>query len=172
MKIFRIAFILSVMMLLSSCDFFRSLAGRPTSEELELKKQEMLRAETAALAARLDSLKNVEQKMLQDSLNALDSIRQIGGSVLNPAKYGGLFATRLEARYYVIIGAFRTRSNAENLLRDAKEKGYSPALISFQSGMIAVGLSPVNKLTDALAELKKIKTEPFCPKDAWILVNE
>lgn len=156
----------------SGCDFFRSLAGRPTSEDIEMKKIEILRAEEAALQARLDSLKNVEQKMMQDSLNALDSIRQIGGSVLNPAKYGGLFATRLEARYYVIIGAFRTRTNAENLLRTAKEKGYRPALISFQSGMIAVGLSPVNKLTDALTELKKVKKEPFCPKDAWILVNE
>lgn len=172
MKIFRILLVISVAMLLSGCDFFRSLAGRPTSEEIELKKQELLRKETAALAARLDSLKNVEQRMIQDSLNALDSIRQIGGSVLNPAKYGGLFATRLEARYYVIIGAFRTRTNAENLLKVAKEKGYSPALISFQSGMIAVGLSPVNRLTDALVELKKVKEEPFCPKDAWILVNE
>lgn len=156
----------------SGCDFFRSLAGRPTSEDIEMKRIEILRAEEAALQARLDSLKNVEQKMMQDSLNALDSIRQIGGSVLNPARYGGLFATRLEARYYVIIGAFRTRTNAENLLRTAKEKGYRPALISFQSGMIAVGLSPVNKLTDALIELKKVKQEPFCPKDAWILVNE
>ena len=156
----------------SGCDFFRSLAGRPTSEDIEMKKIEILRAEEAALQARLDSLRNVEQKMMQDSLNALDSIRQIGGSVLNPARYGGLFATRLEARYYVIIGAFRTRTNAENLLRTAKEKGYRPALISFQSGMIAVGLSPVNKLTDALTELKKVKQEPFCPKDAWILVNE
>lgn len=172
MKMFRIILFLAVMLSLGSCDLMRSLAGRPTSEDIEKKRVELLRAEEAALQARLDSLKNVEQRMLQDSLNALDSIRQIGGSVLNPAKYGGLFATRLEARYYVIIGSFRTRSNAENLLSKAQQCGYHPALISFRSGMIAVGLSPVNKLTDALAELKKVKQEAFCPKDAWILVNE
>ena len=172
MKMFRIFLFLAVMLSLGSCDLMRSLAGRPTSEDIEKKRVELLRAEEAALQARLDSLKNVEQRMLQDSLNALDSIRQIGGSVLNPAKYGGLFATRLEARYYVIIGSFRTRSNAENLLSKAQQCGYHPALISFRSGMIAVGLSPVNKLTDALAELKKVKQEAFCPKDAWILVNE
>lgn len=172
MKIKVILLLVAMTFVASGCDFFRSLAGRPTSKDIENMKIERLRAEEAALQARLDSLKNVEQKMLQDSLNALDSIRQIGGSVLNPAKYGGLFATRLEARYYVIIGAFRTRSNAENLLRTAKASGYRPALISFQSGMIAVGLSPVNKLTDALDALRMVKQEPFCPKDAWVLVNE
>ena len=63
----------------------RKLAGRPTSEDVEAKRLELLRAEEAALEARLDSLRNVEQRMIADSLNALDSIRQLGGSILNPA---------------------------------------------------------------------------------------
>ena len=156
----------------SGCDFFRSLAGRPTSEDIEMKKIEILRAEEAALQARLDSLKNVEQKMMQDSLNALDSIRQIGGSVLNPARYGGLFATRLEARYYVIVGAFMFRSNAEALLKKAKAAGYQPAIINFNNGMNAVGLAPCNNIVDAKEALKSVRKESFCPKDVWILLNE
>ena len=172
MKIKVILLLVAMTFLASGCDFFRSLAGRPTSEDIENMKIERLRAEEAALQARLDSLKNVEQKMLQDSLNALDSIRQIGGSVLNPAKYGGLFATRLEARYYVIIGAFRTRSNAENLLRTAKASGYRPALISFQSGMIAVGLCPSGRIVEVRESYEALKNETFFPKEAWILVSE
>ena len=158
---------------LTGCDFMRKLAGRPTSEDVELKRVELLRAEEAALQARLDSLRNVEQRMIQDSLNALDSIRQLGGSILNPAAMGGLFATKLESRYYIFLGSFRTRSNAEALFNVAKTAGYKPALISFgKGGLIAVGVSPVNRLSDAYLALNSVKKESFCPKDVWILVNE
>ena len=148
------------------------LAGRPTSEEIEERRLEILRAEEAELQARLDSLRNVEIKMHMDSLNALDSIRQLGGSILNPARLGGLFATKLEARYYVIIGSYRMRTNAEIMLKTAAGRGYEPALISFRNGMIAVGLCPNNNIVDALESLKKVKEEAFCPSDVWVLLNE
>ena len=167
-------FILVISVLcLTGCDFMRTLAGRPTSADVEMKRIEILRAEEAALQARLDSLRKVEEKMIRDSLNALDSIRQIGGSILNPASLGGLFATKLEARYYIILGSFRARANAESLFKVAKEAGYKPALISFgKGGLIAVGVSPVNRLPDAYAALNEVRKEKFCPKDVWILVNE
>ena len=116
--------IMVLLPLVTGCDFMRKLAGRPTAEEVEMMRIEILRAEEAALQARLDSLKNVEQRMLQDSLNALDSIRQLGGSILNPASLGGLFATKLESRYYIILGSFRSRANAEGLFNVAKGAGY------------------------------------------------
>ena len=40
---------------LTGCDFFRTLAGRPTSEEIEVRKLEILKAEQAAAQAILDS---------------------------------------------------------------------------------------------------------------------
>ena len=155
----------------TGCDFFRTLAGRPTSEDIEQKKVEILRAEQAVLQARLDSIR-LEQQMVQDSIAALDSIRQYGGTILNPAKLGGLFATKLEARYYVIIGAFKKRSNAEALLCKAADSGYAPALISFNNGIIAVGLCPCSNIVGAKEALMKVKKEVFCPSDVWILLNE
>ena len=107
----------------TGCDFFRGLAGRPTSEDIENKKIEILRAQQAAEQARLDSIR-LQQQIALDSLAALDSIRQYGGTILNPARHGGLFTTKLEARYYVMIGAFMFRSNAEALLKKAKAAGY------------------------------------------------
>ena len=173
MKKSYILLVIVSLVCLTGCDFMRKLAGRPTSEDVELKRIEILRAEEAALQARLDSLRSVEQRMMQDSLNALDSIRQLGGSILNPASLGGLFATKLESRYYIILGSFRSRANAEGLFNVAKDAGYKPALISFgKGGLIAVGVSPVNKLSDAFAALNSVKKEKFCPKDVWILVNE
>lgn len=155
----------------TGCDFFRSLAGRPTSEDIENKRIEIMRAQEAALQARLDSLKHA-QSIVEDSLAALDSIRQYGGSILNPAALGGLFSTKLDARYYIIVGTFKSRSNAEALFERASRRGYSPALINFRSGKMAVGLCPENRLQDALAALKEVKKEPFCPSDVWVLVNE
>ena len=155
----------------TGCDFFRQLAGRPTSADIEAKRLEILIAEQQAAQARLDSLMK-QQQIAKDSLAALDSIAQYGGTILNPAKLGGLFATRLEARYYVIVGAFRVRANAENLLQKAKTAGYEPALISFNTGLIAVGLCPCSNVVDAKDALKKVKTEKFCPKDVWVLLNE
>lgn len=173
MKKSYILLIIISLLCLTGCDFMRKLAGRPTGEEVEMKRLELLRAEEAALQARLDSLRNAEQRMLQDSLNTLDSIRQLGGSILNPASLGGLFATKLESRYYIILGSFRSRANAENLFNVVKAAGYKPALISFgKGGLIAVGVSPVNKVADAFAALNVVRKESFCPKDVWILVNE
>lgn len=168
---------LAALFTLTGCDFFRTLAGRPTSEDIEVRKLQMLRAEQALHQARIDSLKRQEEMLRDslarlDSLAALDSIHQAGGSILNPSAMGGLFATKLEYRYHIIVGSFRTRSNAEKLLGTASERGYSPMLISFRGGLMAVGVCPCNTLVEASQALSKVRQEPFCPKDVWILVNE
>ena len=155
----------------TGCDFFRFLAGRPTSKDIEEKKMEIQLAENVARAAEEQARLN-EQKKVQDSLALMDSIKQYGGSVLNPAKLGGLFATRLEARYTVIVGAFMFRSNAEALFKQAKAAGYAPSLISFNNGLIAVGVCPADSIFDAKEALRKVRKESFCPKDVWLLLNE
>lgn len=167
-----ILLILSVSLFtLTGCDFFRTLAGRPTSEDINEKKIQMQIARQTGEQARLDSLK-LEQQIVHDSLSALDSIKQYGGTILNPSKLGGLFATKLEGRYHVIIGAFSVRSNAEALLIKTQKLGYKPLLINFNNGLTAVGLCPTNNIVDAKDALKKVKSESFCPKDVWLLLNE
>ena len=162
---------ISVMFSVTGCDFMRKLAGRPTSEEIEKIRVEKLLAEEAALKASLDSLK-AEKQSIQDSIDALELFVQQGGTVLNPSKLGGLYTTKLQYKYYVIIGAFRARSNAEALFAKAETAGYSPVLISFRNGLLAVGLSPADECRNAMEMVKSIKQEPFCPADVWILVNE
>ena len=169
--------IVMTLLMTTGCDFFRKLAGRPTSMELEELKLEILRIQEAEHHARLDSIKREHQMMLDsiarlDSLAVLDSIRQIGGSVLNPSSLGGLFSTKLEAKYYVIVGAFRARENAEKMYNRVATKNYTPALISFRNGLIAVGVCPANTIKDAHSALLAVKKEKFCPSDAWILMNE
>jgi hypothetical protein len=130
-----------------------------------------MRADEEAHRARIDSLRRVE-KQLADSLAILDSLSQIQGTILNPAKMGGLFTTKLNSRYHIIVGAFRERRNAEKLFRKVEAAGFTPTLISFRNGYNVVGIYPSNTLADAYQNLLKAKAEPFCPSDVWILVNE
>ena len=159
------------MFMLTGCDFFRSLAGRPTSEEIEEMRVEKLRVEEERLQANIAKLEK-ERRAVADSIEAMKLIRQQEGTLLNPSALGGLFTTKLEARYCVIIGAFSMRSNAERLHKAASDKGYSPSLISFRNGLTAVGLCPVESLNEAMNAIRKIREEAFCPDDVWILANE
>ena len=156
---------------LTGCDFFRTLAGRPTSKDIENKQIAVLLAENKDIKAKYDAVR-AELCAVKDSLNALDSISQLGGSVLNPTTLGGLYSTKLEARYYVIVGAYKYRTNAEIFLKKVQKAGYKPALINFRNGKMAVGVCPSNNIKDVLSSLKKVKKETFCPSDVWILRNE
>ncbi|HAC41534.1 MAG TPA: hypothetical protein DCF48_08245, partial [Rikenellaceae bacterium] len=63
--------ILAVVLLsvVSSCDFVRTLAGRPTSARLEEMREERMRAEEARHQAVLDSMERAE-KALAEALAA------------------------------------------------------------------------------------------------------
>lgn len=163
--------------LLSGCDFLRSLAGRPTSEDLEAKRAIIeLAREEARRQAELDSLERVRRRMA-DSLAALeehllDSLTQTRGTILNPTRLGGLYTTKLEAKYYIIVGAFRTRSYAERKLNKCSEAGYTATIISFRNGLLAVGVCPSDSINDTWNILRELRGTDICPNDAWILVNE
>ena len=163
--------------LLGGCDFVRSLAGRPTSEQLEEKRVaiERIQAEER-YRAQLDSLEKVRQRMA-DSLavlevHLLDSLSQAKGTILNPSKMGGLYTTRLSAHYYIIVGAFRTRSYAERKLTKCNEAGYTATIISFRNGLLAVGVCPSDSLNETVRKLRELRGNGICPEDGWILVNE
>lgn len=162
-------FLISIQVL-TGCDALRKLAGRPTKAEIEAKRLELLRQQEASHQARIDSLKKVE-KELADSLTLAGTLRQSQGTVLNPGAIGGLFTTKLEYKYYVVVGAFIFRRNAENLHKTVQAKGYVPTIINFRNGFNAIGLCPTNDLNAALASLRKVRQEDFCPEDVWILVN-
>ncbi len=176
MKKALILFMTAMLPLLTGCDFVRTLAGRPTSAQVEQIRQERIAREEARHQAVLDSLQRVERQMA-DSLAALetyllDSLAQTRGTILNPSKMGGLFTTKLESKYYIIVGAFRGRSYAERKLTACNEAGYTGIIISFRNGLLAVGVCPSNDLNASVKALKKMRGTGICPKDGWILVNE
>ena len=163
-------------LILSGCDFVRTLAGCPTSAQLEKIRKDRIAAEQAAHQARLDSMERAE-KELAEAIAAreaylLDSLAQAKGTVLNPSKLGGLFTTKLDSKYYIVVGAFRTRAYAERKLKQCNAAGYKATIISFRNGLLAVSVCPSDDLNEVLRTLRQLRGKGICPEDGWILVNE
>ena len=156
--------------LLGGCDFFRQLAGRPTSRDIAAKRERIER-EAEAHQRRLDSLKAV-QKQISDSLATLDSLRESKESIISTRQLATRGSYQPEYQYYVMIGAFSSTANAAKQAAKAEAAGYPATTIPFRNGFFAVGICPSNSLTEVYASLRKLRKERFCPKDAWILNNE
>ena len=172
---FYICILTAVMLSVTGCDFFRKLAGRPTSEIIEVKRGEILAAREQARRdsiALADSLAIVRKNM-KDSTDACAFIEDTGIMTFTPARLGGVAGRALKNRYYVVVGSFRYTLNAELLLAKISEvEGCSPSLIRFRNGMVAVGACPSDRIQDAVGGLKQLRMHPACPVDAWILKNE
>lgn len=144
----------------SSCDFFRSLVGRPTSEWIAEKE--------ARIKADEELLRMVEEEIAAatDSLGA-DSTAVGSLPVAEvPATTG---TPESGCRYYIIVGVFSNTDNARKLADRAKAGGYDYRLIDWPGAMTAVALCPTNDLEAANSSLRTLSAEPFCPKDIWIL---
>ena len=156
--------IVSVLLVCSSCDMFRKIAGRPTSDEIEARRSEAVKKD-----AMIEALKQRQQAQA-DSLAIVDSIRRMETDVLSLSEIGDLYTTALDHRYYIIVGSFRNGANAEAMLKTASDAGYVPVRIQF-GAYTAIGVSPADNIEDAFLSLKSVKRESFSPSDVWILMN-
>lgn len=165
--------------LVTGCDFFRFVAGRPTSKDLIAKQERLEKAkaeEDSAHQARLEEARRLEQAMA-DSLAKresflMDSLSRKKGTVMSTARLGGVSSTSLEAKYYIVVGAFRNRSYADRKMVKCLAAGFPATIVTFRSGMNAVALCPSDNLSDVLKAKKELKKSDVCPPDVWILVNE
>lgn len=145
-----IAIMTLVAIAVTGCDFFRRLAGRPDSEWIEAKA-EAIRQDEEVLRIRQDSLEKA-RKAEADSLAAADSVR------LANHRY----------RFYVILGSFSSKENAERYIEEIAEKGYKGELLTFRNST-AVGVCPTDDEAQAKKSLDELQRQDFCPKGAWIL---
>ena len=178
MRIVKILLIIGALISLTGCDFFRILAGRPTSADIEEIKIEIQRVEQEALQARLDSLERVRVARVKDSLAridsiaALDSIVEKTGPLLTPAKFKGMSSGEFKTRYYIGVGAFRSLANANTFKKKTEDRGYEATVFCFKNGMCVVGVCPTDHIREAQRSLKRVSEDSFFPKGAWVLVNE
>ncbi|MGN1210899.1 MAG: SPOR domain-containing protein [Candidatus Cryptobacteroides sp.] len=173
MKRSTILLIILMALTVSGCDFFRKIAGRPTSSQLEVKKMEIAakEAEIAAMSAELARLE-ARQKHIADSLSYLDSIVFNVRQVAFASRHKGLENSSQEGIPYIIIGTFSYTANAEALRDKAVKGGYDAEVIPFRNGKKSVGIRLPSNPVEAYGIVLALKGEPFCPADAWLLAPD
>ena len=154
--------------LLCSCDMFRSLAGRPTSDRIEQKKV-LIALRQRTEQARLDSLAKAE-KHLADSLSAIDSIRSCGMLLRTPEQARGLSSVGLEKKYYVILGTFSERTNADAFSRKLPAES-QPAVFRLRNDFSVVTACQSDDPQEFFSRLSGLRAAKMCSADAWIFVN-
>ncbi len=138
--------------LLTGCDFFRSLVGKPTSKDIERMKQE------AAEKAR-------KQREL-DSINRAKAIELENARRLEAANAGLLDES--EGRFHVVIGSFKLEGNASNFLERLEKDGYTPRKFKFNNGFDVVSAGVYDNYREARKAMYDILEYEKCPEDVWI----
>lgn len=164
---------LSIIVLCSAaaCDFVRSVAGRPTSADIDAKRQAIAVVEARKQAA-ADSAIRV-QKYIADSLSVMDSIASRKIVVKGPSEMGGFRnESDMSGKYGVVIGAFSMEENAHNLLSKAEAAGYHGTVLHFRRTLLAVLIGPEDRVRNVYDTYNRLLDEPFCPENAWILQKD
>lgn len=154
---------------LSSCDFLRSVAGRPTSAELNAVK-------SSKEEVRVDTVTVVETVTVVDTVVVTEpeyKLEKRNGRLSVPFAYTHTTSNLIvepEYSYYVLIGTYRQKSTMNKMISQAREAGYKTYQLKYENGLVSVGLCPSNKLGEAVDSYLKVKKEAFCPKDACVLI--
>ena len=164
---------MALSLIVTGCDTFRKIAGRPVSAAIEAKRVAILKNEERLRkieSARRDSAE-AARKLAADSLAVLDSLAHKKFAMYGASSKGGLQDSGKYARYNVILGSFMDPGNAQMLRRRAADAGYESLLIPFRNGFTAVAVCPTDCMVTAFRSLCKVKKEKFCPDDVWVLDN-
>lgn len=196
MKNIFAAISLSVLVLsVSSCDLFRSLAGRPTSAELKsaIEKQQSSAqqmqaittepAETTQQAAITEEPAiTAEEAAAPEETIAVASTQaekeeytmvKREGRMSVPLAYTHTNSTLKatpEHSFYIIVGTYRQKPTLNKMIKDAHDAGYETFLLEYSNGLTSVGLMPCDNMGEAIDAYAKVSKEDFCPKDACILI--
>ncbi|MCK9625192.1 MAG: SPOR domain-containing protein [Bacteroidales bacterium] len=147
------------MTLLSGCDFFRSLLGKPTSEDLELIAYQ----KEAAANAKADSINNINNNIIEVDTLIADNERVVESKsiVKQPS-------SDFNYRYYVVVGSFKNYANAERFSEILLKKNYDVKNFKFKNGYNMVSIFGSIDYYEAHKKLSEIMESEICPDDIWI----
>lgn len=153
---------------ITSCDFLRRVAGRPTSAEIACKSEALeLRRQQ-----REDSLRFVAaiEAARRDSVEKAARIRGLGIKISDVFFYGKPLEP-LHHRYNLIVGVFRTNAMASKQMREVESAGFPASEIFFRDGIRAIVLAADDDLGGVADVAEGAANAGVLPKDAWIYEN-
>ncbi|MDD2294113.1 MAG: SPOR domain-containing protein [Bacteroidales bacterium] len=163
MKLFRILTILLLsVMMLSGCDFFRSLLGKPTSEDIALLRAEKERE----IAQERDSLAKIQAAQVDSA--AVQPQAPQKPEVQAPQKPGTITVTHSNPhRYYVVVGAFQDQNNAAKYSERLKKDNMEVTNFKFKNGYNVVAVGGFETIAEANSLMNKVAERDDCP-DPWV----
>ena len=169
-RILSISAFVLLMLSLTGCDFFRAMAGRPTSAEIAARAERIAQHEENVRKeqARKDSVAAVQQA-LEARKAAAASIETLGYIVRPSDQVKSLHGIRLEHAYSLMIGTYHNVDNAEKLAVSIREQGFPTDVIRYFSGAVALGTCATDDPVEFIQFMEKVKGQSFCRPDAWIL---
>lgn len=179
-RTFAILPLIVLLLCFQSCDFFRKIAGCPTSDYIEAKaarleaeKKEMDRKQAPVDSTRLTEEVLPEEIRPEKVSAPVSAATAAPAAVSSVAKKSNLMdgasKQAIGAGYCIVVGSFGNKDNAVKLASRIKEAGYPVVLIPMTNGLTAVGTCPSDNIDEVSSSLAKLLNESFCPKDAWIL---
>lgn len=170
--------VILLLLAVTGCDFFRTVAGRPTSSELEAKRVTVALREQAEREAQArekavrDSIAAAE-KHVSDSTAAESFFREARVMRIQSRSLRGLRTDGFPYRYCIVLAGFSQPGNGEKFAGQLKEAGYEPAVLHYTRGSnTVVGICPTNHFGDLKEAYERVRSEKFFSKDAWILVKD
>ena len=146
----------------TGCDFFRRLAGRPTSEIIEALRE-------AALAEREVPVRDTAAAVEADTLVAAEPQVEPESTVKTESPVKSEPKAESKKRFYLVVASFSNPDNARKSLERMEERGYPGELISAKGGYTVVGICGTDDELEAKESLKQLQRQDFCPKGVWII---
>lgn len=177
-RIFPVCIIFIIGVSVSSCDFFRKLAGRPTSARLatlewrrdSLEKAQRVTDSVARAAEVAVSATEATQRNDALEISALRDM-ELGRVVHSLSRYEGMADKSSPALFNVIGGTFKNKENALRFTERLKKAGFSQVqLLTLKNGLNLVSLFSSESAVSIQQFFHKHKDT--LPKDAWVVVND
>lgn len=141
-----------VAILFTSCDFVRSIMGKPTTKELE--------------KMRLEAVANAKKQRQIDSLNQVKAAEE--ALALKLAQEKAAAEAALKGRYFIVLGSFQVPDNATRMMTQLKKDGYKPQYITFKNGFKLIAAAAYDNYRKAFEDMDKFLEYDNCPEDVWI----
>lgn len=161
----------------TGCDFFRKLAGRPTSDQIAAMAEAIRLEESARIA---DSLRKALAEPQEDSAATTPAPATPAAQAAStptassPVTAATTPATAAPApagdlkRFYVVMASFGNSANANKYASILEAKGY-PATILKRGSYQVVAVCGTDDEAAIKQSFDEIRRQDFCPQGVWII---
>ena len=161
----------------TGCDFFRKLAGRPTSDQIAAMAEAIRLEESARIA---DSLRKALAEPQEDSAATTPApATPAAQAASTPTASSPVTAATAPAaaapapagdlkRFYVVMASFGNSANANKYASILEAKGY-PATILKRGSYQVVAVCGTDDEAAIKQSFDEIRRQDFCPQGVWII---